>query len=229
MIEQPLKEPEANAPTGVSPSPDEPWALRSQDECCRRQGLLAEDHMRPLADFLKHVRAELGPAYDIPGFDPCDGGVRARALFVLETPGPKAIKTGFVSRNNPDHTAKNLCDLLAEAGLDRADTLLWNIVPWNVTEFGHLRPLHSRDLEEAFPYLDSLLALLAELRVVVLVGQKAQSAEARIRAVSTAAIVKTNLPSQQVFNVWPEKRAQTLERFREVASILRGEVGDSGA
>ncbi len=40
---------------------------------------------------------------EIPFFDPLDGDVNARCLFVAEAPGPRAVLSGFVSRDNPSN------------------------------------------------------------------------------------------------------------------------------
>ena len=63
-------------------------------------------HIEPLNAFAASLRAELGDSYQIPGFDPQDGGVDARALFLLEAPGPKAVVSGRVSQDNPDPSAR---------------------------------------------------------------------------------------------------------------------------
>ncbi len=68
----------------------------------------------------------------VPHFDPLDGGINARVLFLLEAPGAKAVASGFVSRNNPDETARNFFDLNMAAGIARRDTVCWNVVPWYI-------------------------------------------------------------------------------------------------
>jgi hypothetical protein len=65
----------------------------------------------------------------VPGFDPADGGADARLLLLLETPGPGGDGPRLVSRDNPTGTARNLTRFLADAGIARVDTLLWNAVP----------------------------------------------------------------------------------------------------
>ena len=54
----------------------------------------------------------------------------ARLLILLETPGPRVLGTGFVSRDNPSGTAANMFRFLTNAGIARSDTVIWNIVPW---------------------------------------------------------------------------------------------------
>jgi hypothetical protein len=93
---------------------------------------LETPHITPLTAFVRQLRDKPEGPYAEPYFDPCDGGTAAECLFPLEAPGPRAIKSGSVSRNNPDETAKNFFVLHQEAGIDRTRTIVWNIVPWHV-------------------------------------------------------------------------------------------------
>jgi uracil-DNA glycosylase len=185
--------------------------------------MLGQPHVKPLVEYLEAIRLEqLG--LELPCFDPCDGGICARALFLLEAPGPKAVGSAFISRNNPDQTAKNMGELLQVAGIARGDTLIWNIVPWYVGDGSRIRAVNSQDIEHALPYLRGLLNLLPNLKVIVLVGKKAQSATAGIRQLTSLPIMGTYHPSPRVFNVWPEKKEQTQAVFVQVASLLRTAV-----
>src|SRR5690606_29285717 len=139
--------------------------------------LLGLPHVAPLQDFLTDLRSRVGPGYDTPHFDPLDGGVTSEALFLLEAPGGKAVGSGFVSRDNPDPSARNLSALLDEAGIPRNQSLLWNAVPWYVGTGAKIRPVNASDLKAATPWLARLIGLLPHLRVVVLVGRKAQRIE----------------------------------------------------
>lgn len=204
--------------------PDEgvPNALKSPDECARRRALLAaRASMRPLAEFVQTLRSHHGPAYSIPDFDPCDGGTEARALFLLEAPGPRACTSGFVSRNNPDQTARNLCQLMENAGIARTDTLLWNIVPWYVGTSSRIRPVIPQDITEAQEALQILLALLPRLALIVLVGRKAQSARPYLQTLTPAPIMETYHMSPQVFNISPVLKQQTQNDFLAIARALQ--------
>ncbi len=109
-----------------------PRSLGDTDERTRRRAALARPHVAPLTAFVQQLRAERGQAYGIPDFDPADGGTSAELLYLLEAPGPKALVSGFISRDNPDETAKNFFLLNHEAGLERTRTVIWNIVPWYI-------------------------------------------------------------------------------------------------
>ncbi len=200
---------------------DEPNALEDTDEQKRRKDLLDKPHMKPLKEYAAAIRAAR-PEAKVPDFDPCDGGTRACALFLLEAPGPKAVSSGFISRNNPDPTANNFCRLLQEAGIARADTAIWNIVPWYVGNEGgtHIRAVSKNDLEEARPYLQDLLTLLPHLQVIVLVGKKALSAKREIQELTSRPIKDTPHPSARVFRFWPHKEDEMRAELRRVAAII---------
>lgn len=209
-----------NDPTSADAA-EQPYALASPDERARRAALLDAPHVKPLTDYLKQIREEQGDGYDMPAFDPCDGGIHARVLMLLEAPGPRAVGSAFISRNNPDPTARNLCELLAKSGIPRQDTVIWNIVPWYVGDGqGRIRAVTRRDIGEALPYLDDLIALLPQLQVIVLVGQKAQSAAAEIRSRTNLPFVNMPHPSARVFNVWPDKRVEAQDALAQVVRML---------
>jgi hypothetical protein len=86
---------------------DQPKSLGYIHERRSRLARLRESHVAPLTDFVERVRQERGCGDHFPYFDPFDGGVNARCLFVLEAPGPKAVESGFILRNNPDESARN--------------------------------------------------------------------------------------------------------------------------
>ena len=96
---------------------DAPYLLADKEEQCRRLETLGLSHIRMLFDFVASVRAAIGAECHVPDFDPCDGSVNARVLFLLEAPGPKAVRSGFGSSNNLNPTARNLWHLIHHAGI----------------------------------------------------------------------------------------------------------------
>src|SRR5262245_27552976 len=106
---------------------DGPKSLASCEERNARLAMLEAPHVVALTQFVNDVRAQMGGDYRIPYFDPLDGGTYAECLFLLEAPGPKAVTSGFVSRNNPDETAKNFFLLNRELAIERTRTVAWNI------------------------------------------------------------------------------------------------------
>ena len=78
----------------------------------------------------------------------------------LEAPGRRAIESGFVSRDNPDETAKNFFLLNIEAGIDRKLTVCWNIVPWYIGSDTKIRTANSNDTASGARCLNRVISLL---------------------------------------------------------------------
>lgn|GEM_PF-419239 len=197
------------------------YALRDTQERERRLALLQGSHIAPLTDYVNRLRAELGYSREIPYFDPLDGGVNASLLFLLEAPGPKAVASGFISRENPDPTARNIKQLLLESGIQREETVLWNIVPWYVGDSMSIRPVNQKDINVAVSPLRDLHPLLPNVRVVVLVGRKAQRAQSIIEELFQTPALACPHPSQRLLNIQPEKRDEIRVVFEQALSILR--------
>jgi uracil-DNA glycosylase len=168
---------------------------------------LREPHVAPLTALVDELRASGHAA--VPYIDPADGGTRARRLFVLQSPTPRALATGFVSRDNPTGTAANLRRLMAEAGIPRADTVLWNAVPWVLARAPRLA-----DIREGAPWLDRLLRLLPELRAVVFLGLDAQKGRRFVNLPPGVRAVASYHPSPNTLAGYPHYRPRIVEAFR---------------
>ncbi len=201
--------------------PDLPYALGNPEEIERRRAMLTLPHIVPLVEYAQQIATRMGSGYEIPHFDPCDGGVNAKVLFLLEAPGRKAMASGFISRNNPDPSAKTICTLLAVAAIARSVTLLRNIVPWYVGDDLAIWPVTELDIATALPFFTELIALLPHLRAVVLLGRKAQNVKSQLVRMTNAQLFESHHPSQRVMNRWPERRAEMSDTFRRLASFLR--------
>jgi uracil-DNA glycosylase len=172
--------------------------------------------------FVKRIRADRGVGAEVPHFDPWDGGIRAQLLFVLEAPGPKTIASGFVSRNNHDESASNFFRANAEAHIPRELTASWNVVPWALRN-AHGRAFAPRttDLQLGISYLAQLVALLPQLRAVVLVGKKAACAIPHLEMThSDLKCFTSPHPSPQFVNRLPENRTRLTDALRLVAGAL---------
>lgn len=179
-------------------------------------------HVRPLRAFARMIAAERGAA--VPDPDPLDGGVEARLLLLLETPGPSIGRTGFVSRDNATGTAANLFRFLAEAGIARRDTLIWNAVPWVIHAPGALNRAPRRsEATAAAPYFAPLLALLPRLAVVVPAGRFAHEAAAPLAALRPdLPVVPIPHPSPTYVCTSPSVRERILAGLTQAARHLAG-------
>lgn len=204
--------------------PDAPKTLASEAERTQRATLLTQPHVQPLARLVQKMRDARGEGFAIPDFDPLDGGVGARLLFLLEAPGPKAVQSGFVSRNNPDETARNFFLLNAEAGIDRRLTAIWNAVPWYIGSGTRIRPADRSDVRSADTWLAELLVTLKVLRIVVLVGRKARHAETVVRVSRPDVLIETMPhPSPMYVNRSPGNRDLLRARMRDLGERLASE------
>jgi len=200
---------------------DSPKSLAETSVCEARKAALNQPHIAPLAAFVRRLRHAAGHMEGVPDFDPLDGGVRAECLFLLEAPGGRAVGSGFVSRNNPDETAKNFFLLNEEAGLSRARTVTWNVVPWYVGSGEKIRAVTVSDIRASSPHLKELLGLLPALRAVVLIGRKAQRSRPDFEQLApNCALFECPHPSPLSLNGRPERRSEILQCLRAVAARL---------
>ena len=162
-----------------------------------REDRLAEPHVRPLMALVHGLRAR---GLEVPNVDPNDGGANATALFLLESPGPRAVTSYFVSRDNPDPSAKNLSVELDIAGFARAEVLLWNVVPHCVSTKEQNRNASPAQVREAIPDTQAFLDCLPALRVVVFCGRRAQRAQQLLRLRDTVTALSTFHPGAMSYN-----------------------------
>jgi uracil-DNA glycosylase len=203
---------------------DTPKLLGDSGAKAERVGLLREPHIAPLTDYVEKLRIEAGPGAEIPYFDPWDGGIEAVALFLLEAPGAKAVSSGFISRNNPDETAKNMFQLCQAAGIGRKATVLWNVVPWYIGDGKKIRAATPADLENGLKPLPRLLELLPQVKTIVLVGRKAEKARPQICKMKYQVFVSPH-PSPLYVNNAPGNREKILSIFQ----LVRESITEQGA
>lgn len=154
--------------------------LTLDDEAQRttRAALIDAPHVAALNTY---ARTLMTGAREVPWFDPLDGGVQAEVLVLLQSPARDARRPRFVSRDNSGATQRNLKRFLANAGIARERSVLWNTLPWIAKDDAHPRAPSRRDLDTGLAALPAVLDLLASLRVVVLAGRIAQTAATVIR------------------------------------------------
>jgi len=157
----------------------------------------------------------------IPSFHPQYGNESARFLFLLEAPGPMAVKSGFVQLDNDDQTAKNLNEQFNEAGLCSKDIALWNIVPWYLGNEGEtkIRGAKSSDVKEALPYLDNVVKAITNLECIVLVGSAARKAHIHLSHSTTARLLSCHHPSPKVQNTVSGAAEENIEVFRFMLAL----------
>jgi uracil-DNA glycosylase len=201
---------------------DRPKLLGDAAALAARLKQLHEPHVLSLTTLVEDLRRQAGPGATVPYFDPWDGGVDAEILFLLEAPGAKAVQSGFISRNNPDESAKNFFELCVEAGLDRKRTVVWNAVPWYIGSGKKIRAATLEDLEAGLKPLPLLLDLLPKLRAVVLVGRKAEKASLQLSE-GKYLVFTCPHPSPMFVNNAPGNRQRILIVLKRVQEAMARE------
>jgi hypothetical protein len=179
-----------------------------------RENRLDEPHIYPLMELVRELRAQ---GREVPNVNPNDGGTNAKALFLLETPGPRAVGTGFVSRENPDQSAENMRRLLDSAGFQRADVVLWNVVPYCISSADRNRNASIAQIREAVPETQRFLDRLPHLRVVTFCGRKAQRAKRLLKIPEGVTSLETFHPGARSFNQ-QRCRIDMYKTFEEAAA-----------
>lgn len=134
-------------------------------------------HVRAINEMVDGLRDQDGRGW-MPHVAPWHGGVDARVLSVLRDPGPKTqdgVGSGFLCIENDDPTAERQCHAFAEAGIEALDTTPWNAYPWYIN-----RKPNASEQQAGVDPLVRLLALLPDLRVVLLQGGDAQATWRRL-------------------------------------------------
>src|SRR5260370_42342666 len=75
---------------------ERPKSLQAGSEREARLARINDWQVAPLSGFVEAIRQRVSNGCAIPYFDPLDGGVTARCLYLLEAPGPQAVASGFV-------------------------------------------------------------------------------------------------------------------------------------
>jgi len=201
---------------------DAPKLLGNPRVKAERMHQLRERHITPLTDFVETLRQETGLNAGIPYFDPWDGGVDATVLLLLEAPGSMAVSSGFISQNNPDETAKNLFELLQEAGIERNKTVLWSVVPWYIGNGTKIRAATPFDLLEGLKPLHRLMKLLPKVTTIVLLGRKAENARTHFNSEKYRVFTSPH-PSPLFVNNAPGNREKLLSVFLQVCEHINSQ------
>lgn len=170
--------------------------------------------MKDLNRFVEKIRKENGLLDEVPNFDPLNGNENARILFVLEAPGAKAVKSGYISFDNPDQSARNFREQLKKAEIDRTEIAICNIVPWYLGDGRKIRAAGVSDVMMGLNYLGELIKILKKLEFIVLVGGAARRAHTFLSHEVKIRILGCHHPSPKVVNNNPGMVDENIKIFR---------------
>lgn len=126
---------------------------------------------------------------------------------------PQSQKFGFVSRNNPDETAKNMGAAWQMAGLKRCHVLLWNVVPHYVENDST-----EAQVREAIPDTEALLDKLRDMKVVVFCGGKAWMAKKYLQLSPSVVALFTCDTGAMAYNHY---KRDIHDTFRTASRLLK--------
>lgn len=136
---------------------------------------IGDEHVAPINELVDSLRSDEGSDGQwVPYVAPIHGGTKARVLALLSDPGPKTNKisgSGMLCFENDDPTAAMLSNLFEQASIPLSETMIWNAHPWYRHGTANLR---THDLRRGVEPLKNVLALMPDIRAIVLFGNNAQ-------------------------------------------------------
>lgn len=132
-----------------------------------------DPHVAPLNKLIDALAAAKG-GVRLPLAAPWHGGIHAPALLVLNDAGEPREETTFMCIRNTDRAADRQRHLMTEFGIEPTDFCHWNGYPWpRADPKRDLKPEQS--LEGGLALL-KVMGLMTDLRMLLLLGRKAQDA-----------------------------------------------------
>ena len=176
--------------------------------------------MLPLTEYVEGLRKQ-GKG-EVPDFDPMDGGLNARALFLFEKPGKKTSESGggsgFISRNNDDPTAEATFNFMRTAVIHRKLTVLWNVIPW----WNETTDITTNELNEGVDCVKELISLFPHVCAVMLVGRKAERARPLLESMENRRfkIFSSLHPSPQNRNIIPDRWNAIASEWANIETVI---------
>jgi hypothetical protein len=203
---------------------DRSRSMRDPDVRQRRRAMLDLPHIKDLTAYVARLRTSgLG---EVPDFDPFDGGVEARVLFLFEKPGPmtapagrlRRLGSGFISRNNDDPTAQHTLAFMQQADIPRKLTVIWNVVPW----WNSTREVSEQELRRGTDCVKELVSWLPRLCAVVMVGEKAARAKPYLET-TTLTLFTSSHPSPLVRARFRDKWDKIPSQWAKVMTVCKSD------
>lgn len=193
-------------------------SLGEQEEQRRRLARRYEPNVKHLNALVDRIIAETG--HEIPYFDPESASEEARGLVLGQDPSAVALRTRFISPDNPDPTAENTTQLTGI--LDRRSVTFWNGVPW---KYAPAR-LSAGTRDAGARWLADVLELLPSLRAVIVLGDDAWRVWQRLPAGTRPLTVlrSPHLSRRGLIRRPNEAPGERLERARRAFAEFRAVI-----
>jgi hypothetical protein len=195
--------------------------LADPTELAQRRGRIFEPHVEPLNRWVESLRSRLPVGNEVPWFDPDDGGVSARLLWLGDEPEQADLftmgGTGFVSIDGPSQRSRNLRASAMSADIDRATLAVWNVQPCNLRELRKSGGGKGEDVP-AVALLQELLGLLPDLQVVVLAGRSSWEVFSQLAAHTSVLVLSTAEVRDSSLDGRPRERAALESVWREATA-----------
>ena len=127
-------------------------------------------HVEPINALVDRLTATKD-SVQLPYAAPWHGGIQAPVLCVLNDAGEQARVAEFLCIRTPDRTADRLRHLMTEYEIQPQDVCFWNGYPWPRETKKNLLPEEALEGGQA---LLEMLALMKDLKVLLLLGRKAR-------------------------------------------------------
>ncbi len=139
-------------------------SLNDPEERARRLARRYEPHVADLNYLVDRIVRETGDV--VPYFDPDTGGRDSIGLILGQDPSATALRTRFISPDNPDSTATSTTELTGP--IERRRVTFWNAVPWKYAP----SRLSAATRDAGAAWLAHVLGLLP-VRTVIIMGNDA--------------------------------------------------------
>ncbi|MFD5177861.1 uracil-DNA glycosylase [Nocardia sp. NPDC058379] len=162
----------------------------------------------------------------VPYVDPDMGGIRARALVLLDNPSTMAESgtgSGLLSLDNNDWTARNCREAYAVYGVEWHDVVHWNVCPFPTSNIKNGRS-KAGERHRAVRWTRELVALLPRLEIVLPLGGSARDGWRRAdqRPIGVYDFAGREIPhcGHRGLNRTPDSRRIFHEAIRDMAQLL---------
>lgn len=218
-----------------------PRMMNDPDFKTSQEAELWAEHVAPVNSLVQDLRAEKSSesGASVQFTAPLHGGTDATILCLM--PAPEAAHrpdagTDMLSTEDDNPLAEALSVLLAEAGIDSKEVIVWNAHPWYRAEDETGR-LNAAQMTAGLDPMARLLRLVPTLRAVILMGKGPEDFWAKVvkkypeavtritplASLAPAALSLAGTKAQREARI--ERRGEAMRQARALVRPTRGAAG----